>query len=84
MPDWPPKDFDYSAALARRGLRKVEQKYWKVEPEEKDGKRVPKYSRKVNSYYDRKEKGIRDPKLPRIIQKQSSKIRELFSYNFFI
>ena len=37
MPDWPPKDYDYGPALLRRGLRKVETKYWKVEPEEKDG-----------------------------------------------
>eukprot|EP00331_Platyophrya_macrostoma_P031970 CAMPEP_0176439036 /NCGR_PEP_ID=MMETSP0127-20121128/19682_1 /TAXON_ID=938130 /ORGANISM="Platyophrya macrostoma, Strain WH" /LENGTH=266 /DNA_ID=CAMNT_0017823185 /DNA_START=15 /DNA_END=815 /DNA_ORIENTATION=+ len=39
MPDWPPKDYDYGPALLRKGLRKVETKYWKVEPEEKDGKR---------------------------------------------
>lgn len=33
MPDWPPAGFDYNAELAKQKLRKVDQKYWRIEPE---------------------------------------------------
>ena len=39
MPPWPPENYDYGPALRAAGLRRVEPKNWKMEPEEKDGLR---------------------------------------------
>jgi len=33
LPDWPPTGHDYSLELAKNKLRKVDQKYWRIEPE---------------------------------------------------
>lgn len=32
-PDWPPVGYNYSKDLAEKQLRRVEQKYWRIEPE---------------------------------------------------
>ena len=37
LPSWPPEGFDYDSALKQHGLRRVELKNWKQEPEEVDG-----------------------------------------------
>jgi hypothetical protein len=39
LPEWPPRDFDFEGALRANGLRRVEIKTWKSEPEEIDGLR---------------------------------------------
>jgi len=31
MPEWPPANFDYSAELEKRKLRKIDFKYWRIE-----------------------------------------------------
>ncbi|CAE7539812.1 unnamed protein product, partial [Symbiodinium pilosum] len=36
LPDWPPKDFDYNAALAAQGYRKVPVEAFELEPDEDD------------------------------------------------
>ena len=33
MPDWPPVGMNYNKELAERQLRRVEQRYWRIEPE---------------------------------------------------
>ena len=37
LPRWPPDNYCYDAALRAHGLRKVDAKGWKLEPEEVDG-----------------------------------------------
>ena len=40
MEEWPPKNYDYKPQMEKEGIRLVETKYWKIEPDVKDGKRA--------------------------------------------
>mmetsp|Transcript_33443 Transcript_33443/g.30439 ORF Transcript_33443/g.30439 Transcript_33443/m.30439 type:complete len:92 (+) Transcript_33443:219-494(+) len=37
MEEWPPKNYDYKPQMEKEGIRLVETKYWKIEPDVKDG-----------------------------------------------
>lgn len=37
LPKWPPENYDYTPVLTQHGLRRVDQKDWKREPEERGG-----------------------------------------------
>ena len=39
LPKWPPENYDYTPILKQNGLRRVDPKDWKREPEERDGLR---------------------------------------------